>query len=120
VLMSATFIGYTVAGLAGALLSTVAVLLPAGLMTWLIAIEVERFRASAALQGFLRGVQPAVVGLMLAAAVAIARGGVTGWPEAAVALIALVAVGSGRVAPMWIMLSSAALGIAEAALRIRL
>jgi len=120
VLMSATFIGYTVAGLAGALLSTVAVLLPAGLMTWLIAIEVERFRASAALQGFLRGVQPAVVGLMLAAAVAIARGGVTGWPEASVALIALVAVGSGRVAPMWIMLSSAALGIAEAALRIRL
>jgi len=57
---------------------------------------------------------------MLAAAVAIARGGVTGWPEASVALIALVAVGSGRVAPMWIMLSSAALGIAEAALRIRL
>ena len=120
VLMSATFIGYTVAGLAGALLSTVAVLLPAGLMTWLIAVQVERFRASVPLQGFLRGVQPAVVGLMLAAAVAIARGGVTGWPEAAVALIALVAVGSGRVAPMWIMLSSAALGIAEAALRIRL
>jgi hypothetical protein len=26
-------------------------------------------------------------------------------------------VGSGRVAPMWIMLSAAALGIAEAALR---
>ena len=120
VLMSATFIGYAVAGLAGALLATAAVLLPAGLMTWLIAVQVERFRASVPLQGFLRGVQPAVVGLMLAAAVAIARGGVTGWPEAAVAVIALVAVGSGRVAPMWIMLSSAALGIAEAALRARL
>jgi chromate transporter len=117
VVMSATFIGYTIAGLAGALLATAAVFLPAGLMIWLIATQVERFRASVPLQGFLRGVQPAVVGLMLAAAVAIARGGVTGWPQAAVALIALVAVGSGRVAPMWIMLSAAALGIAEAALR---
>ncbi|HEY6866573.1 MAG TPA: chromate efflux transporter [Candidatus Eisenbacteria bacterium] len=116
VVITATFVGYAVAGLAGALLSTIAVFLPSFLMTWAVGRQVERFRSTAAVQGFLQGVQPAVVGLMLAAAVAIARNGITDRAGAIMAAAALFGVWIGRVNPMWVMLGAAAFGLAQAAL----
>jgi len=62
VLITATFIGYRVAGTLGALVATVAVFLPAFLMTIAAGSSLRRFRSNRQVQAFLRGVTPAVVG----------------------------------------------------------
>ena len=77
-LVSATFVGYKtmgggLAGLGGATAATVAIFLPSFLMTVLLARQLSRLRGNPVMRGFLRGVNVAVVGLILAAVVSIAR-----------------------------------------------
>ena len=60
VLSSATFIGYLVAGVPGALVSTVAIFLPSFVITALVGRWIPRLRRSPVPQAFLRGVNVAV------------------------------------------------------------
>src|SRR5689334_20224502 len=64
VLITATFVGYRVAGTLGALVATISIFLPAFLMTIAAASSLRRFRDNAQVQAFLRGIAPAVVGLL--------------------------------------------------------
>jgi chromate transporter len=73
ILISATFIGYKVQGLTGAVVATLAVFLPSFLMTALAARQMMRLRRNPRVAGFIRGVLPAVVAMLLVAAVTIAR-----------------------------------------------
>jgi chromate transporter len=75
--IAATFIGYRVAGLAGAAVTTLGIF---GLPLWLVVMvagAVERFRQNALVQGALRGVMPTGVALLAAAAVTIGKGAYT-------------------------------------------
>jgi chromate transporter len=76
VLITATFIGYRVAGVVGSLVATVAVFAPAFAMTIAAGSSLRRFQANELVQAFLRGVTPAVVGLLAAAAWGIGRAGI--------------------------------------------
>lgn len=76
VLISATFIGYRVAGTLGALVATISIFLPSFLMTIVAGSSLRRFRDNQVVQSFLRGVTPAVVGLLVAAAISIGRAGI--------------------------------------------
>src|SRR5207302_5267350 len=76
VLIMATFVGYRVAGAASALLCTVCVFLPSFLMTIAAGSSFHRFRTNRQTQAFLRGVAPAVTGLLGAAAWSVARSGI--------------------------------------------
>src|SRR5205085_6844089 len=71
VLITATFIGYRVAGTLGALVATISIFLPAFLITIAAASSLKRFRSNAQVQSFLRGISPAVVGLLVAAALSL-------------------------------------------------
>ena len=111
VVITATFVGYTLSGLAGALLATASVFLPAFVMVLVVGKSVARFQRSAALQAFLHGIQPAVVGVMLAASVTMMESaGFTGF-NAAVALGAFAALASGRVGPIVVFLAGSAAGL---------
>ena len=76
VLIMATFVGYRVAGTAGAVLCTICVFLPSFLMTIAAGSSFQRFRANRQMRAFLRGVAPAVTGLLAAAAWSVARSGI--------------------------------------------
>jgi chromate transporter len=76
VLIMATFVGYRVAGTIGALLSTICVFLPSFLMTIAAGSSFQRFRANRQVRAFLRGVAPAVTGLLAAAAWSVAVSGI--------------------------------------------
>jgi len=76
VLISAAFIGYQVAGTLGALVATTSIFLPSFLMTIVAGASLRRFRDNQVVQSFLRGVTPAVVGLLVAAAISIGRAGI--------------------------------------------
>ena len=75
VLITATYVGYKVAGLAGAMVATVAAFLPSFLMTLIAGASLNRFRTNHQVQAFLAGVAPAVVGMLIAAAVSLGRSG---------------------------------------------
>ena len=112
VVITSTFVGYTLAGLTGALVSTVAVFLPAFVLMVLVSLSLDRFRRSPGIQAFLRGLQPAVVGLMAAATATLARHGVQDAPGAVVAVAAFLVLWRLRVNPMWIVLGAGTLGAA--------
>ncbi|MBO0721095.1 MAG: chromate transporter [Blastocatellia bacterium] len=75
VLITATFIGYKVAGTIGAVAATVAAFLPSFIMTVIAGASINRFRTNFFFQSFLAGVAPAVVGLLAAAGVSLAKNG---------------------------------------------
>ncbi|HKQ76575.1 MAG TPA: chromate transporter [Blastocatellia bacterium] len=78
VLITATFIGYKVAGAIGAIMTTIAAFLPSFVMTLIAGTSINRFRTNFHVQAFLAGVAPAVVGMLAAAGVTMAKSGVSG------------------------------------------
>ena len=88
----ATFAGYHVAGVAGALVATAALLAPATGLMWFMSGQYERYRGSPRVQRFLAGVNPAVTGLIVGAAVLLqgsAIGSWRGWILCGVSLLLL-------------------------------
>lgn len=77
VLITATFIGYKVAGPFGALTTTIAAFLPSFVMTTIAGASLNRFRTNFLVQSFLAGVAPAVVGMLAAAGVSLAKSGLS-------------------------------------------
>jgi chromate transporter len=75
VLITATFIGYKVAGIIGAIVTTIAAFLPSFIMTVIAGASIDRFRTNFQVQAFLAGVAPAVVGMLAAAGVSLAKSG---------------------------------------------
>jgi len=106
VLIMATFIGYRVAGTIGAVLATICVFLPAFLMTLAAGSSFRRFRANRQMQAFLRGVAPAVTGLLAAAAWSIARAGIHTIIGASKAVIILVILLRFRPNTFWVLMGA--------------
>ncbi len=64
----ATYVGFTVLGPLGAVLTTVSLVLPSFIVLLLIAKALERFRTNPYVDAGFRGLRPAVTGLIAAAA----------------------------------------------------
>lgn len=111
VLSSATFIGYLVEGLPGAIVATVAVFLPSFVIVALIGPWIGRLRRSRVAQAFLRAVNAAVVALIVAVAVALFRSAIVDVWTAAILLVSLAASLGFRVDAVWLVLGGAACGL---------
>lgn len=109
VLITATFIGYRVAGTLGALLATISVFLPAFVMTIAATSSLRRFRSNRQVQAFLRGVTPAVVGLLVAAAWSIGSAGVRTWVGLIISAIAVAVMLRFRPNPFWVIFGAGVL-----------
>ncbi|HEY4117398.1 MAG TPA: chromate transporter, partial [Byssovorax sp.] len=101
VAICATFIGYRVGGVAGALASTVAMFGPAIALAIAVGRSVDRFRENPFVASALRALAPAVIGMLIAATVSLTRTGVDDLLGAAVAAGALVLLTAARVSPLW-------------------
>lgn len=88
-LVTATFVGYKVAGVGAAALATLCMFLPSCVMTIAASNRLARLEGNRWVTGFLTGVRAAVVGLIIAAVVPIARGSVDTVGHAALAVAAL-------------------------------
>ena len=69
----ATFFGYRLAGVPGAVLASAALLLPGSLLAYFAFASLDRFSESRVVRGILRGVKPTSIALMLVALAAFAR-----------------------------------------------
>ncbi len=68
-----TYVGTEVGGVFGAFASTLGVVLPSFIIILIVAKCFERFKNSKAVKGCMSGLKPAVIGMILAAAVSIGK-----------------------------------------------
>jgi chromate transporter len=109
VLITATFIGYKVAGVAGAIAATIAAFLPSFVMTVIAGASINRFRTNFHVQAFLAGVAPAVVGMLAAAGVSLAKSGVSGATGYGIATLACLLMLRAKLNPVVIIVGCGAL-----------
>jgi len=86
----ATFAGFHVAGISGALLATAALLAPGLLLMLVLCREYERLKCDTRVQRFLCGVNPAVTGLVLSAAYLLGSGALVTWRACLLGVLSLV------------------------------
>jgi chromate transporter len=96
VVITATFVGYLVAGVPGAAAATLGIFAPAVVFTIVVTPIVLRHGENATLQGFVRGVTAAVVGVLLGTSWLVARSAIGDPLTLALAAVALAALVSGR------------------------
>lgn len=106
VLITATFIGYRVAGTLGALVATISIFLPSFLMTIAAGSSLARFQTNLVVQSFLKGVTPAVVGLLVAAGISIGRAGIHTWIGLTIMILAAVVLIRFRPNAFWVILGA--------------
>ena len=83
------FAGYLVAGVAGAVVATVALFTPTYLFVVVPGRFFRRFEHHPRLKGFVKGATAAAAGAIAGAAIVIARQTIHGWVSAAIGLVAL-------------------------------
>lgn len=106
-----TLIGYHVAGLAGALVTTLAMTGPTCLAAFLVARVWERFKHARWRIAIQAGLVPVSLGLMAASAFVIARAADHTWLAAAVTVATAAVAYFTRVNPLWMFVVGGALGL---------
>jgi chromate transporter len=116
VLITATFVGYRAAGLAGALSATLGVFLMPWALAAAAAQQLQRFMQHPWLSGFGRGAAPAVVGLLGVTALDLAANSMTHWAFGLIIAAALLLGLWTKVHPIFVLLGGAVIGAAVGAL----
>ena len=111
VFTTATFIGYQVAGVPGAVLATVGIFLPGFVFVASTNPFIPRMRRSPWLSALLDGVVAASLGLMAAVTVELARQSIVDVPTALLLLAAAVLLIRFRVNSTWLILGGAVVGL---------
>jgi len=111
VFTTATFIGYLLAGVPGAVLATVGIFLPSFVFVALTNPLIPRLRRSPWMSAFLDGVNVAAVGLMAAVTWELGRSAIIDWLTLALALGAALLLFRFKVNSTWLIAGGGAAGI---------
>jgi chromate transporter len=87
ILISTTFIGYKVAGIWGALIATIAIFFPSGVLMIVCTHFLEKFKRSNLVTSIFMGLRPAVIGMIFAASLTIGRNIEINWQALVIFLI---------------------------------
>ena len=112
VVISATFIGYKVYGILGAIVATASVILPSFVMICLATAAIKKFRKNKILANFLRGARVAVIGMVLDAGVSIGRSSLVDIKTILIAVVAVVCLFKYKISPIWILIGAGIVGLA--------
>jgi chromate transporter len=112
VFTTATFVGYLLRGVPGAVVATVAIFLPAFMMTAVLEPLIAKLRAKPVTAAALDGLNAAAVALMVGVTWFLARDAVVDVPTLLLAVGSLAVLLRWRVNPVWLMAVGAALGLA--------
>jgi len=110
ILSTATFIGYTLFGIPGAIVSTGAIFLPSFVFVTAVGPFVPKLRKSEAMKGFLDGVNAGALGLMAGVCVSLGIATLTGVAAACIFAAALLVLFRWRVNAAWIVAGGAVAG----------
>lgn len=108
---TATFIGYVLAGVPGAILSTIGIFLPSFIFVLISNPFIPRLRNSPVLSGFLDGVNASALGLMAAVTLELAQNAVIDGVTAVLALAAAVLLIRFKINSTWLIAGGALVGL---------
>jgi chromate transporter len=111
VVITATFVGYLVAGFWGSLVSTVGIFLPSFLFVLIVAPLLLRHRDNANVQGFVKGAYGAAIGTILGACILLGRIAIGDWLTAAIGLASLAVLFRWKVSNPLLIAVTAAIGL---------
>jgi chromate transporter len=89
VVITATFVGYLVAGFWGSLVSTIGIFLPSFLFVLIVAPLLARHRGNPNVQGFVKGAYAAAIGTILGACILLGRIAIGDWLTALIGIVSL-------------------------------
>lgn len=110
---AATYVGYRVAGVLGATVATIAVCLPSIVLVLLVMRILTRFAADSRVGRFLKGLRPAVIALIAAAAYAIAvtGGGIADYKGIILAVLCFLVLRTHKLDPVLVLLFAGISGV---------
>jgi len=111
VVITATFVGFLVAGFWGALTATIGIFLPSFLLVLIVAPVLMRYRTNPNVQGFIKGAYAAAIGTILGACVLLGRIAIGDWLTALVALASLVVLFRWKVSNPLLIACAAVIGL---------
>jgi chromate transporter len=109
--MAVALIGFQAAGLAGALVTTVAKIVPSALVAYFVSDWVEQRNHSRIVTAIRRGLAPVTVGLLASAAYVFARETDVNVIRVLATLVTVVVVSRTRVNPIWLVMLGGLLGV---------
>ncbi len=108
--LAVSLIGWEIAGPAGLLVATLAMLGPTCLLAYGFATMRERLKGSIWIDAIGRGLVPLAVGLMLATGIVLTEAAADAWPSYAVAAVSTLVCWRSRLSPLWMLVAGAAVG----------
>ncbi|MBW4596536.1 MAG: chromate efflux transporter [Brasilonema angustatum HA4187-MV1] len=110
VFTTATFLGYLLAGHAGAIAATIGIFLPAFVLVWIINPWVPKLRQSSWVSSFLDGVNAASLGLMAVVTYTLGRATIIDWLTVVLTLLSLIAVFRFKINSAWLVFGGGFVG----------
>jgi chromate transporter len=111
VLTTATFVGYLLAGNAGAIAGTLGIFLPAFVLVGIVNPWVRTLRQSPWTGGFLDGVNAASLGLMVGVTYTLGRAAIVDWLTIIVAVFSAIAVFQFKINSAWLVIAGGAIAV---------
>lgn len=90
VIITATFIGYRVAGFLGAVTATSAIFFPPGFLMLILSGFLKKIKDSTVITAIFNGLRPAIIGMIFSATYTVGKGAEMAWPSAAIFLVVLL------------------------------
>jgi chromate transporter len=111
VVITATFVGFLVAGFWGSLISTIGIFLPSFILILVVAPILVRHRGNPNVQGFVKGAYAAAIGTILGACVLLGKIAIGDWLTVLIALASLGVLFRWKVSNPLLVAATAVIGI---------
>src|SRR5499433_2246816 len=111
VVITATFVGYLVAGFWGSLVSTIGIFFPSFILVLVAAPILARHRDNPNVQGFVRGAYAAAIGTILGACVLLGKIAIGDWLTLVIAAASLAVLFRWKVSNPLLMAATAVVGL---------
>ena len=111
VVITATFVGYLVAGFWGSLVSTIGIFLPSFILVLVAAPILARHRGNANVQGFVKGAYAAAIGTILGACILLGQIAIGDWLTILIGLVSLAVLFRWKVSNPLLIAVTAVVGL---------
>jgi len=111
VVITATFVGYLVAGFWGSVVSTIGIFLPSFLLVLIAAPLLARHRGNPNVQGFVKGAYAAAIGTILGACILLGRIAIGDWLTVLIGVVSLAALFRWKVSNPLLIAATAVVGL---------
>ncbi|MDH2383415.1 chromate efflux transporter [Bradyrhizobium sp. CER78] len=111
VVITATFVGYLVAGFWGSVVSTIGIFLPSFLLVLIVAPLLARHRGNANVQGFVKGAYAAAIGTILGACILLGKIAIGDWLTALIGIVSLAVLFRWKVSNPLLIAATAVVGL---------